>query len=386
MKRIFAVILSFLLLFTGLPSPSAHAEEKISEQVTFTGLDDANLITYVENSVYSDLISELDSDEYFVEKVDAVYLSQEYLNELAYNTQSNMFFGYTLEELEEEFQGKRYVFTLGEDGQTDVVELEEIYDDTYDQVLKNVAIGGGVILVCVTVSVATGGIAPAVSMIFAASASTGTIFALESGAISFAAASLARGYQTHDFHEAIKAGTLAASEGFKWGAIIGAVTGGINQGMALKGLTLNGLSMNEAAKIQRESKWPLDAIKALHSYKEYEIYKNANLIPTQLSDGSWAFLRNIDWTLVDSFGKTNVQRVADGLAPIDPSGMPYELHHIGQRADSPLAILTNAEHHAKPNFSTLHYSNTGKNVTDEAWKAQKQAFWKAILKMAKENK
>ena len=29
-------------------------------------------------------------------------------------------------------------------------------------------------------------------------------------------------------------------------------------------------AMNEAAKIQRESKWPLDAIKALHSYKEYE--------------------------------------------------------------------------------------------------------------------
>ncbi len=383
MKRVLAFILSFVLLISGFTSPSAHAEEKKSDQISFKGLDDAELISYVENTVYNELIINLDSDQYFVEKVEAVYLSQEYLNELAYNTQSNLFFGYTLEELEEEFQGKRYVFTLGKDGQTDVVELEEVYDDTYDQVLKNVAIGGGVILVCVTVSAATGGIAPAVSMIFAASASTGTVFALESGAISFIAASLARGYQTHDFNEAIKAGSLAASEGFKWGAIIGAVSGGINEGLALKGATLNGLSMKEAAIIQRESKWPLDAIKALHSYDEYAIYKNANLIPTQLTDGTWAFLRKIDWTLVDSYGRSNVQRVANGLAPIDPTGMPYELHHIGQRADSPLAILTNAEHHAKTNYSILHYAETGKDIAEEAWKAQKQALWQAILKMSK---
>lgn len=374
-------------LSTGALDTANTTEKDFEDQksvVHFSGLDDAELLTYVENTVYDELIDEINSEEYFVEKVEAIYLSQEYLEEFAYNSQSNVFFGYTLEELEEEFSGKRYVFTLGDDCHTTVVELEEIYDDTYDQVINNVTIGGGVILVCVTVSVVTAGGAPAVSMIFAASASTGTTFALQSGAISFATAAIARGYQTQDFDQAIKAGTFAASEGFKWGAIIGAATGGIKEGIALKGAELNGLTMNEAAVIQRESKWPLEGIKALHSKEEYKIYKDASLIPTQLTDESWAFLRKIDWKMVDGSGKTNVERVVAGLAPIDSTGMPYELHHIGMKADSPLAILTYAEHHSKENYKILHWAEEGKNVTSEAWKAQKKEFWNAILKMAQE--
>jgi hypothetical protein len=351
------------------------------DDVSFSGLDDAKLLTYVENTVYSDLIDELD-DNYFVENVDAVYLSQEYINDLAYNSQDNVFFGYSLDDLEAQFQGERYAFTLGDDGQTTVIELQEVYDDTYDQIIQNVAIGSGVILVCVTVSTVTGGTAPAVSMIFAASAQTGTVFALESGVLSFAAASIARGYQTQDFEQAIKAGALAASESFKWGAIIGGVSGGINEGLALKGATLNGLTMNEVAKIQRESKWPLEAIKSIHSTAEYEIYKNAELIPTQMVDGTWAFLREIDWNLTDEFGRTNIERVKANLAPIDAEGKSYELHHIGQKADSPLAILSYSEHHAAGNYKILHYQEEGKNVADAVWKEQKKDFWNAVLEMA----
>jgi len=417
MTRVIAVLLSCVLLLTGcVPSKSSSVvvsesgetivtegrkgqaesvsqkeaekpnetpyQEENTQSLSYRGLEDTELLTYIENNIYTALVCELDSDDYFVEKLEAVYLSQEYIDELAYNSQTNIFFGFTLDELKEEFQGKRYVFTLGEDGQTTVKELEEVYDDTYDQVIKNVAIGGGVILVCVTISVATMGAAPAVSMIFAASAKTGTIFALKSGAISFAAASLARGYQTHDFEQAMKAGALAASESFKWSAIIGSATGGITEGVALKAATLNGLTMNEAAAIQRESKWPLKAIKSLNSKAEYEIYKNAKLVPTQLSDGSWTFLKEINWKLVDSYGRTNVERVTLGLAPIDSTGMPYELHHIGQKADSPLAILTYVEHHSKDNYSILHYAEEGKDVADDVWRAQKKEFWNAILKMA----
>jgi hypothetical protein len=352
-----------------------------NDDISFSGLDDAKLLMYVENTLYSDLIDELD-DNYFVENVDAVYLSQEYMDDLAYNSQDNVFFGYSLDDLEAQFQGERYAFTLGDDGQTTVIELQEVYGDTYDQIMQNVAIGSGVILVCVTVSAVTGGIAPAVSMIFAASAKTGTVFALESGVLSFAAASIARGYQTQDFEQAIKAGALAASESFKWGAIIGGVSGGINEGLALKGATLNGLTMNEVAKIQRESKWPLEAIKSIHSTAEYEVYKNAELIPTQITDGTWAFLREIDWNLVDEFGQTNIERVQNNLAPIDATGKPYELHHVGQKADSPLAILTYSEHHSKKNYKILHYQEEGKDVADAVWKAQKKDFWNAVLEMA----
>lgn len=149
----------------------------------FSSLNDEALTDYVEDAIYEELVSTLDSDKYYVENVSAVYISQEYIDELTHNSKSNIYFGYTLEDIDAQFQGTRYVFTLGEDGDT-VVRPFEAYDDTYEQIIKNVAIGTGVILVCVTVSVVTAGVgAPAVSLIFATAAKTGTIMALSSGAI-----------------------------------------------------------------------------------------------------------------------------------------------------------------------------------------------------------
>lgn len=366
-------------------SEDANDSEKVEiaiEDIKFGGLDDVDLIPYLEGKIYTDLVAELDSDEYLVENVEAVYISKEYIAELSYNTQSNIFFGYTLDDIEAEFQGQRYVFTLGDNGQTVVQPMEEVYDDTYEQVIKNVAIGSGVILICVTVSVVSAGVgAPAVAMIFAAGAQTGTIMALESGGISFVAASIARGYQTHDFDEAMKAGTLAASESYKWGAITGVVMGGGAEAIALKRATLNGLTMNEAALIQKESKWPVEIIKNIHSKAEYDIYKQADLVPVKLENGELAFVRQIDWNYVDEFGRTNAERVLKyNIAPADENGVSYDLHHIGQKADSPLAILKYPEHHGKGNFKVLHYADEGKNVSDAVWEAQKDEFWKLVAK------
>lgn len=133
----------------------------------FRRMGDAALLPYLENSLYEQLVSDLDSSDYFVENVQAVYISQEYLDELAFNSQENVYFGYTLSELNAQFQGEKYIFTLGENNETVAVPWTD-YDDAYDRVIRNVAIGTGVILVCVTVSVVSAGVgAPAVSMIFA---------------------------------------------------------------------------------------------------------------------------------------------------------------------------------------------------------------------------
>lgn len=414
MKKILAVILSLTMLLSACSVQQTQtvladetSEASISETETgneesaadtsgediveseedtklqFSGLDDTDLLLYVENTVYSDLIEQLDSSDYFVENVSATYISKEYLEEVAYNSQANIYFGYTLEELEDEFQGTKYVFTLGDDGTTAVQAFED-YDDTYDQIIRNVVVGTGVILVCVTVSVISGGVgASAVSMVFAVSAKTGTIMALKSAAFGGIIKGIITGVQTEDFDEAIKAAELAASEGFKWGAISGAVLGGASEAIGLYGATLNGLTMNEAAIIQKESKWPLEAIKALHSTAEYDIYKAANLTPTLLDDGTWIFLRSdIDWNLTDAYGRTNIQRVQQYLAPIDSTGKSYELHHIGQMADSPLAVLSYTEHHSSTTYSILHYAEEGKDITDVAWATQKRSVWNAILTLA----
>ena len=400
MKRLIALILVCALLTGCAPQTNSDGiQEETTAPATsqpessysfteeeppeFSDLNDVNLLPYLEDSIYSELVTALNSEDYFVENVNAIYISKEYLEEVAYNSQENIYFGYTLSELDSYFQGTRYVFTLGDDGQTVVTEFQK-YDDTYDQMLKNVAIGTGVILVCVTVSIVTYGAgAPAVSMIFAASAKTGTIMALSSGVFSGVSAGVVKGIETGDLNESMKAAALAGSEGFKWGAISGTIAGGAGKAIALKGATLNGLTMNEAALIQRESKLPLEFIKSFHSMDEYNVLKNAGLTLSKVN-GRMALTQNIDWDFIGDIedGRTNAQRVIDGLAPLDQLGKPYELHHIGQMSDSPLAILTNLQH--KSNYSVLH-ANTGStasNIDRNFFAKQRQDFWKALLEMS----
>lgn len=264
MKRVIALCLAVLMTLTGCtqqtaqnptldtstPSevetssaPTSETEQTTAQDVpvfaedtepNFATLSDPSLLQYVEDNIYSDLVARFDSEDYIVESVNAVYVSEEYLEEVAYNSKSNVYFGYALEELDAQFQGTRYIFSLGENGET-VVEEFARYDDTYDRVIKNVAIGTGVILVCVTVSVVSGGVgAPAaVSMIFASAAKTGTVYALSSGTISAVAAGMITGIQTGDFEEAKKAAALAGSESFKWGAITGVIVGGATEAITL---------------------------------------------------------------------------------------------------------------------------------------------------------
>ena len=378
MKKILSYILICALLLGCTPLQAFAAGE--TDIPDFQGLDDPTLLRYVEDDIYDELIDSLDSDEYFVENVSAVYVSNEYLEELAFNSQSNIFFGYTLEELDEQFQGTRYVFTLSEDGGTGVEPLEA-YDDTYERVIKNVAVGTGVILLCVTVSVVTAGSAPAVSMIFAASAKTGAAFALSSGGLGGVSAGVVKGIQTGDFDEAIKAGALAGSEGFKWGAISGAVGGGATEAIGLKGATLNGLTMNEAATIQKESQYPLDVIKGFASMDQYQICKDAGLA-THMVDGKAALIRNIDLDFTDELGRTNLERMQQGMAALDPkTGLSYQLHHIGQRQDSTLAILTEAEHMQGGNNLIWHLWEGESQIDRVAFAAQRQSFWKSAAKL-----
>ncbi len=394
MKRLIAFVLAAAMLLTGCvqaqPSksnstttPTVGAVEWKDDIPTYTSLNDTQLLAHVEDLVYRETVVALDSEEYFVENVSAVYISKEYLDELAFNSQSNIYFGYTLAELDELFEGSRYVFTLGEDGETTVKPLEEVQDTSTETMLKNVAIGTGVILVCVTVSAVSAGVgAPAISMIFAASAKTGSMMALSSGAFGGISAAILKGIEIGDFDEALKAGALAASEGFKWGAISGAIAGGASEAIALKGATCNGLTMNEAAIIQKESGFPLDVIKQFQTMGQYNICKNAGLT-TKMVNGKTALIRNIDLNFTDEYGLTNLQRMQAGNAPLDATGIPYELHHVGQKTDSTLAILTRAEHRQGGNHQIWHYVGeaTDNPSSQAGWQKIKEDFWKTMAKM-----
>ena len=349
-------------------------------EIKFTGMSDETLLPYIEDTVYTQLVRDLNSSEYYVESVSAVYVSQEYLDELAYNSQANVFFGYSLAELDEYFEGTRYVFTLGEDGQTTVEALQVVEDATYDKMLKNVAIGTGVILVCVTVSAVTAGMgtAPAVSMIFAVAAKTGATCALSGAVISGVTSAAVKGYQTGDLSEALKAGALGATEGYKWGAISGALTGGAGEAWGLYSATGNGLTMNQVASIQQESGYPLSIIKQFHTVEEYTVFKNAGL-QAEMVGGKLALVRtDVDlYNVLDEYGRNNFTRMSQGLNPIDAFGKEFQWHHIGQNNDATLALLTATEH----NNGALHGFKVVSEIDRKAFnKYKKDVLNKALLK------
>lgn len=400
MKRIIALFLSIVMMLTGCGQAQQQASNSQTEQpVTtthdapnieltfneiepeFTSLDDKQLLVHVEDLVYREAVSSINSEEYFVENVSAVYISKEYLDEVAFNSQSNIYFGYTLTELDEIFQGTKYIFTLSESGTTTVQEIEAIEDVSTETMLKNVAIGTGVILVCVTVSVVSAGAgAPAISMIFAASATTAKTFAISSAAFGGISAGVVRGIETGDFNEAIEAAAMGATEGFKWGAISGAVIGGVSQGSALYGAAKQtNFTMNQYAQIQQETGYPLDVIKQFHTMDEYQAFRNANLKPTVVGNKTALVKTDIDLTKVDAKGRTNLERMKQGLAPQDSNGVSYELHHVGQKKDGTLAIMSQAEHDNPAIHGFLQ--KTEAHAAGTNWDAERQAFWKAFAEL-----
>lgn len=248
MKRIIALLLCCALLFSGcaiqVNKETEPTEVLQQTEISFEGLNDPQLLPYISDQVYLGLESELDDTQFVIEDIRSSYISKEYIEEIEYNSKENVYFGYTLSELAEQFDGSSYVFAVDEDGKTIVQEVVA-YDDTYDKVIKNVAIGTGVILVCVTVALATKnpaatvGAGKAVKVIFAVSsnaAKSGTAMALESAAFGGTISALVEALKTGDVEAVAKAGLEGASEGFKWGAIFGTIKG-VADGIRIVGNT-----------------------------------------------------------------------------------------------------------------------------------------------------
>ena len=236
MKKITIILLISILTVYGGILPAYAA---VTSEINYSGLNDAQLHQLIRDNIYATLESEYESEDLIIENISTTYISKEYLEEFAYNSKANVFFGYTLAELDEQFQGQRFVFTLGDDGKTVVKAYETLDNSVYNTIIKNVLVGSGIILICVTASLVTAGGATApISMIFAASARTASTMALSGGVIGGISNGLITGIQTGDFDKALEAAALGASEGFKVGAISGALVGGAKEAYSFHSASL----------------------------------------------------------------------------------------------------------------------------------------------------
>ena len=395
MKRLLAVLICMILVLTSCAPKTSDTQVSSTgeettidsavetttvgealEQSEYNDISDPDFLAYYEDLLYEDIVTSLDSENYFVEDVQTVFISKEYVDELQYNSMSNVYFGYTLDEIQEQFTGSKFVFALGDDGNTIVKEFEKYEEDNFEQIIKNVVTGVGVILVCVTVSVVAGATgATAVSMIFTVSAKTGTVVALSDAVISGVSTGIVKGIETGNFDEAKNAAMISASEGFKWGAIVGCATGGAAETFTLiKGA--KHLKLNEVALIQKESGYPASVIKQFHNMDEYIVFKNANL-KTEMVCDKLALVRDdidMDYVAPSANGKTNRELMSKGNAPFDSTGKRYELHHIGQENDATLAILTAEEH----KNAALHGYKKSSEIERKEFDKTRKDFWKAM--------
>lgn len=110
------------------------------------------------------------------------------------------------------------------------------------------------------------------------------------------------------------------------------------------------------------------------SEAEVLIYEEAGLQKDVINNREALVRTDIDYTSVDSFGRTNLERMEQGLAPLK-EGQPIELHHVGQGMDSPLAELTRFEHRSEGNYSVLHETGKESTIIRELFDAERAAHW-----------
>lgn len=139
----------------------------------------------------------------------------------------------------------------------------------------------------------------------------------------------------------------------------------------------------ESKEELKEQGYPDSVIENIGSEEEKEIYENADLTPKEVNGRDALTKNDIDLKQEDDFGRTNLERMEQGLAPLDKDGNPIELHHVGQKMDSPLAELTRDEHRGKGNDTVLHNKQKESEINREDFAKERAEHWKARAEQIK---
>ena len=236
-----------------------YASDEYIESLKLTGYDDPKYIEYYECMMYDSIDKSLDPDKYVIQSIDTYYYSKEYLETLDFNSKENVFWGYKLSELDEVFQGQKYVFSMDEDGNTTVTEYKEQEEDgkfssVFGSVLKNVAIGAGIIVTVVVLKDIAAGTCVATFITKYALKPT-IAYARDFALVNGVTTAVITGFETKDFKTALEATALAASEGLMIGAIVGTASGLI-RGTGTELLALTKFRAPYSPKIARYDQTP----------------------------------------------------------------------------------------------------------------------------------
>ena len=147
-----------------------------------------------------------------------------------------------------------------------------------------------------------------------------------------------------------------------------------------------GISIEEMEKVQKDTGFSTQIVMAIRSEQEGYKYQEYNLSEGLVGGKpclkqpvidfnklvSYKYAGEIRWT-------TNLERMRKGQAPIGEDGKPFELHHIGQNPDAPLAELTTAQHRSGKSYGIFHTSIKEPSKIDRIEFAImiKKPYWRA---------
>ncbi len=142
-----------------------------------------------------------------------------------------------------------------------------------------------------------------------------------------------------------------------------------------------GLTVDQTEWLQKNTHWSNELITRIRSAQEANLYIQYRLKEHRLGD-AWCFLpEDLDLEYKDKKGRTNAQRLMKKKPPKDSNGKSYEVHHIGQDPDAPLAVLTWQQHHGKGIDAVLHNKKADSRINRNTFSTQKRKMWEEIYKL-----
>lgn len=137
-----------------------------------------------------------------------------------------------------------------------------------------------------------------------------------------------------------------------------------------------GLTDEEKAKLRELTGWSDEILDAIGSWEEAEIYMKAGLKEVEINGKKCLIRDDIDLDQEDEDGITNRERMERGRPPITKDGEEIELHHIGQKQNSPLAELTMEQHRGVGNDTILHDKTKETEIDRNEFGKERRDHWK----------
>ncbi|WP_126305869.1 HNH/ENDO VII family nuclease [Methylomusa anaerophila] len=123
-----------------------------------------------------------------------------------------------------------------------------------------------------------------------------------------------------------------------------------------------------------------DAVKVVKGSDSVSVVGEARKYWTQATEynGVKVYQRNdlINPNLVDDYGRTNLQRMQQGIAPIGPDGKSINLHHMTQTNDSAIAEITQSFHQENTKVIHINPNTIPSGIDRSAFDTWKKTYWK----------